>query len=92
MNYNPWPLRILLMLFLFVLLLLGHEWVSNEDSLAKVLANQQITNRSLADLLEQRAKGPRHTACDTKLILEDLRSRGIALPRYEVEERCRGNQ
>lgn len=64
-----------------------------EDKDEEVVINRldatvQSNAAILAVLLEQQAKGPRHTACDTVQILKDLRADGLKLPRYPVEDRC----
>lgn len=55
----------------------------------RILDDVRHNKATLQDLTESQRQGPRHTACDTKQILADLRARGVDLPRYEVEERCR---
>lgn len=46
------------------------------------------TKSKLDSLLNAQRLGPRHTACDTKEILNDLRSGGKVAPHYPVEDRC----
>lgn len=61
-----------------------------EDARVQQLLGIVAENRRTLQALEQAQRiGPRHTACDTKRILEDLRARGVTLPPYEVEERCK---
>jgi hypothetical protein len=54
-----------------------------EDILLSVRRNKEI----LQGLIEAQRIGPRHTACDTKQILSDLRSGSVA-DHYPVEDRC----
>lgn len=60
-----------------------------EAQVQKLLGIVAENLRTLQALEQAQRIGPRHTACDTKLILDDLRAKGIALPPYEVEERCK---
>lgn len=82
-------LVIALALFGGTLYHVSHEWRENENQLALVVANQVTIKAALADLLDAKATGPRHTACDTKAILADARRLGVDLPHYEVEDRCK---
>lgn len=55
----------------------------------RILDAVRENRATLQSLLEAQRVGPRHTACDTKQILDDLRSQGVRLPAYPVEDRCK---
>lgn len=54
----------------------------------RILEEVRENHATLQTLLRAQQVGPRHTACDTKAILQDLRAQGMHLPPYPVEERC----
>lgn len=60
-----------------------------EDERVQKLIAMVEENRQILQSLE-RAKeiGPRHTACDTSIILKDIRKGKIA-DHYSVEDRCK---
>lgn len=55
----------------------------------RILDEVRHNRATLQTLLDAQRQGPRHTACDTKQILADLRAQGVRLPAYPVEERCK---
>lgn len=60
-----------------------------QDQRTQELLRKVEANRQLLQSLEQAQRiGPRHTACDTKQILGDLRSGKVA-EHYSVEDRCK---
>lgn len=68
------------------------EQLDDLDEQEQVQALLKIVSQNrdaLQALTEAQRLGPRHTACDTKQILDDLRASGIPLPIYQVEARCR---
>lgn len=70
-----------------VLLIVGAVW-DRFDQRAVTQRQQMILNQ-LSDISTKATARPQaHTACDTVRILQDLRSRGLDLPHYSVEERC----
>lgn len=70
-----------------VLLVAGSIW-DRLDQRA-VAQRQQMILGQLSDLSTKATSRPQaHTACDTVKILQDLRSRGLELPHYPVEDRC----
>lgn len=52
-----------------------------------ILRYVMVNNETLRLLVAEKNKGPRHTACDTKQILEDWRA-GKLQDHYLVEDRC----
>ena len=66
-----------------------HERSDKLERIAAMQADVLYTRGTLQGLVEAQRQGPRHTACDTKQILMDLRARGIKLPAYPVEDRCK---
>ena len=62
---------------------------AQEDERVRQLLEMVGENSQTLHKLEQmQSLGPRHTACDTKQILGDLRSGGKVAPHYPVEDRC----
>lgn len=67
-----------------------HDYRDNSTMLKERIWDDVRQSRAaLQSLIEAQRVGPRHTACDTKQILSDLRAQGVRLPAYPVEERCR---
>ena len=67
----------------------ARNWVDTQSELASTADTLDTAMRELRELERARKQGPSHTACDTVEILRDLRARGIDLPPYEVETRCK---
>lgn len=55
----------------------------------RILDAVRDNSATLQTLIDAQKVGPRHTACDTKQILADLRAQGVRLPAYPVEARCK---
>lgn len=58
------------------------------DEVQRNKSRLDANKEKLDALLDAQRAGPRHTACDTKQILGDLRSGGKVAPHYPVEDRC----
>jgi hypothetical protein len=65
------------------------EYESGSTAVKAEILDSVTANRRILDKLVDAQKiGPRHTACDTKQILDDIRS-GTVAPHYPVEDRCK---
>ena len=58
-----------------------------EERVQKIMAMVEENRQTLRALEQAQKIGPRHTACDTKVILEDIRTGKVA-DHYPVESRC----
>lgn len=66
----------------------AYNWFITETTVERMKKQNEIEHQRIDAMYESMRLGPRHTACDTVLILNDLRAIGIPLPTYPVESRC----
>lgn len=65
------------------------NWSLTEETVLAIKEQNDLEHRRIDAIYQSMRVGPRHTACDTRQILDDLRAAGVAIkPRYEVEDRC----
>lgn len=66
----------------------AYNWFTTETTVEHMKKQNEIEHQRIDAMYQSMRLGPRHTACDTVLILNDLRAIGLKLPRYPVEDRC----
>ena len=64
------------------------DWLRVEQKLLDAAEIREVLVAQIRELEAQKNEGPRHTACDTKNILKDLRAGKVA-DHYSVEDRCK---